>query len=200
MDQINMAPGQDAQRPTVEGAQNTVRVLLAWAGDDPNREGLKDTPARVARAYRELFAGYQDQPRNVLSTTFEEVGGYNDAVLVRDIPFFSHYEHHMLPFRGVAHVAYVPSKRVVGLSKIARLVELYARRLQVQERMTSQIADALEGSLQPYGVAVLVEAEHMCMSMRGVAKIGSKTLTTTFRGVLQTDASLQARIFSNVRG
>ncbi|WP_018902666.1 GTP cyclohydrolase I FolE [Rhizobium sp. 2MFCol3.1] len=200
MDQINMASEQDAQRPTVEDAQNAVRVLLAWAGDDPNREGLKDTPARVARAFRELFSGYQEQPRNVLSTTFEEVGGYNDAVLVRDIPFFSHCEHHILPFRGVAHVAYVPSKRVVGLSKIARLVELYARRLQAQERMTSQIADALEGSLQPYGVAVLVEAEHMCMSMRGVAKIGSKTLTTTFRGVLQTDASLQARIFSNVRG
>jgi len=200
MDQIKMSPEQGAQRPTLEDAQNAVRVLLAWAGDDPNREGLQDTPARVARVYSELFAGYQEQPGDILSTTFEEVGGYSDTVLVRDIPFFSHCEHHMLPFRGVAHVAYVPGNCVVGLSKIARLVELYARRLQIQERMTSQIADALDEWLQPQGVAVLVEAEHMCMSMRGVAKTGVKTLTTTFRGVLQTDASLQARFFSNVRG
>ncbi|MDR7147587.1 GTP cyclohydrolase I FolE [Rhizobium sp. BE258] len=198
MDQIEMAPGQDAHLPTMEDAQNAVRILLAWAGDDHKREGLQDTPARVARAYRELFAGYREQPGNVLSTTFDEVGGYSDAV--RDIPFYSLCEHHMLPFRGVAHVAYVPSNCVVGLSKIARLVELYARRLQIQERMTSQIVDALQERLQPQGVAVLVEAEHMCMSMRGIAKSGSKTLTTTFRGVLRTDASLQARFFSDLRG
>jgi GTP cyclohydrolase I len=200
MDQIEMAPGQDAHLPTVEDAQNAVRTLLAWVGDDPSRAGLQDTPARVARAYRELFAGYREQPGNVLSTTFGEAAGYSDPVLVRDIPFFSLCEHHMLPFRGVAHVAYVPSNCVVGLSKIALLVELYARRLQIQERMTSQIADALQERLQPQGVAVLVEAEHMCMSMRGIAKSGSKTLTTTFRGVLRTDASLQARFFSVVRG
>ncbi len=198
MDQIEMAPGQHAHLPTMEDAQNAVRILLAWAGDDHKREGLQDTPARVARAYRELFAGYREQPGNVLSTTFDEVGGYSDAV--RDIPFYSLCEHHMLPFRGVAHVAYVPSNCVVGLSKIARLVELYARRLQIQERMTIQIVDALQERLQPQGVAVLVEAEHMCMSMRGIAKSGSKTLTTTFRGVLRTDASLQARFFSDLRG
>lgn len=199
MDQIEMAPGQEAHFPTVEDAQNAVRILLAWAGDDHEREGLQDTPARIARAYRELFAGYREQPGNVLSTTFDGVGGYSDAVLARDIPFYSLCEHHMLPFRGVAHVAYVPSSCVVGLSKIARLVELYARRLQIQERMTSQIVDALQERLQPQGVAVLVEAEHMCMSMRGIAKSGSKTLTTTFRGVLRTDASLQARFFNDLR-
>ena len=197
MDQIEMAPGQDAHLQIVDDAQNAVRILLAWAGDDHKREGLHDTPARVARAYRELFAGYREQPGNVLSTTFDEVGDYSDAV--RDILFYSLCEH-MLPFRGVAHVAYVPSNCVVGLSKIARLVELYARRLQIQERMTSQIVDALQERLQPQGVAVLVEAEHMCMSMRGIAKSGSKTLTTTFRGVLRTDASIQARFFSDVRG
>ena len=199
MDQINFSPERDAQRPSVEEAENAVRVLLAWAGDDPNREGLQDTPARVAQAYSELFTGYEEQPSDILSKTFKEVGGYRDAVLVRDIRFFSHCEHHMLPFRGVAHVAYVPGNCVVGLSKIARLVELYARRLQIQERMTSQIADALDELLQPQGVAVLVEAEQMCMSMRGVAKSGSKTMTTTFRGFLGIDASLQARFFSNVR-
>jgi GTP cyclohydrolase I len=199
MDQVKTATAQSSEQPTMEDAQNAVRILLAWAGDDPNREGLQDTPARVARAYRELFAGYQEQPGNILSTTFEDVGGYSDVVLVRDIPFFSHCEHHMLPFRGVAHVAYVPAARVVGLSKVARLVEMYARRLQIQERMTSQIADALDVSLQPRGVAVLVEAEHMCMSMRGVAKSGSVTLTTAFKGVFHTEAALQARFFSNVR-
>jgi len=200
MDQIEMAPGQDAHLQIVDDAQNAVRILLAWAGDDHKREGLHDTPARVARAYRELFAGYREQPGSVPSTTFEEVGGYSDAVLMRDIPFYSLCEHHMLPFRGVAHVAYVPSNCVVGLSKIGRLVELYARRLQIQERITSQIADAPQERLQPQGVAVFVEAEHMCMSMRGIAKSGSKTLTTTFRGVLRTDTSLQARFFSDLRG
>lgn len=199
MDQIEMAPGQDAHLPTVEDAQNAVRTLLAWAGDDPNREGLQDTPARVARAYLELFAGYREEPGNVLSTTFEEVGGYSDAVLVRDIPFFSLCEHHMLPFRGVAHVAYVPSNCVVGLSKIARLVELYARRLQIQERMTSQIADALQERLQPQGVAVLVEAEHMCMSMRGIAKSGSRLLQQR-SGSFANRRFTQARFFSDVRG
>lgn len=200
MDQVKAAAVPCSQTPTIEEAENAVRALLAWAGDDPGQEGLKDTPARVARAYRELFAGYHLEPDAVLNTTFEEVSGYSDAVLVRDIPFHSHCEHHMLPFRGVAHVAYVPSARVVGLSKIARLVEMFARRLRVQERMTSQISKALEVSLKPKGVAVVVEAEHMCMSMRGIAKSGSLTLTTSFKGVFETDTALQARFFTNTRG
>src|SRR5690606_27355704 len=153
-------------RPSRADAEAAVRTLIAWAGDDPSREGLLETPGRVARAYEEFYAGYGEQPDRVLDRVFREVGGYDDIVLVRDIPFASHCEHHMVPFVGKAHIAYLPHDGVVGLSKLARLVEIYARRLQTQENLTAQIVDALNERLNPRGVAVLLEAEHMCMSMR----------------------------------
>ncbi|KGE00596.1 MULTISPECIES: GTP cyclohydrolase I FolE [Rhizobium/Agrobacterium group] len=186
-------------RPTQQEAEEAIRVLLRWAGDDPAREGLLDTPKRVAVAYRELFAGYEQSPEEVLGRTFEEVSGYDDIVLVRDIPFFSHCEHHMLPIVGKAHIAYLPSGRVLGLSKIARVVEIFGRRLQTQENMTAQIASAIEEHLKPRGVAVMIEAEHMCMEMRGVQKQGSQTMTTTFTGEFKTNAAEQARFFTLVR-
>ncbi|MCM2292874.1 GTP cyclohydrolase I FolE [Allorhizobium sp. BGMRC 0089] len=187
-------------RPTREEAEDAVRTLLRWAGDDPTREGLLDTPKRVAKAYGELFGGYHANVEDVLGTTFEEVGGYNDIVLVRDIAFFSHCEHHMLPVIGKAHVAYLPSGRVVGLSKIARLVDVFARRLQTQETMTAQIAETLHNSLKPRGVAVMLEAEHMCMAMRGIRVSGSTTLTTTFTGEFKDNAAEQVRFMTMVRG
>lgn len=200
MDAIVKKLSQGAVRPSREEAEEAVRVLLRWAGDNPDREGLLDTPKRVVKAYSELFAGYDADIDEVLGTTFEEVAGYDDIVLVRDISFFSHCEHHMLPVIGKAHVAYLPAGRVLGLSKIARVVEVFARRLQTQEAMTAQIATAINSSLSPHGVAVFVEAEHMCMAMRGVQKSGSTTLTTTFTGVFKDNASEQARFMSMVRG
>lgn len=191
---------QPAPRPTQEEAEAAVRVLLAYAGDDPDREGLVDTPRRVAKAYRELFAGYFEDAGEILDRVFEEVDGYDDMVLVRDIPFSSHCEHHMVPFVGRAHIAYYPSEGVVGLSKLARLVDMYARRLQTQEAMTAQIVEAIETHLKPRGVAVFVEAEHMCMSMRGVRKQGAKTITTSFTGVFRDDPAEQVRFMSMARG
>lgn len=185
-------------RPTQAEAEDAVRVLLRWAGDNPEREGLLDTPKRVAKSYRELFSGYQLEASDVLGTTFEEVGGYDDMILVRDIPFHSHCEHHMVPIVGKAHVAYLPSGRVLGLSKIARVVEIYGRRLQTQETMTAQISQALETSLKPRGVAVMIDAEHMCMSMRGVQKQGSTTLTTSFTGEFKSEPAHQARFMTMV--
>ncbi len=185
-------------RPTQAEAEDAVRVLLRWAGDNPNREGLLDTPKRVAKSYRELFSGYDLDASDVLGTTFEEVGGYDDIILVRDIPFHSHCEHHMVPIVGKAHVAYLPAGRVLGLSKIARVVEIYGRRLQTQETMTAQIATAIETTLKPRGVAVLIDAEHMCMSMRGVRKQGSTTLTTSFTGAFKTEPAHQARFMTMV--
>lgn len=166
-----------------------VRTLLdSIVGEDSSREGLEDTPARVARMYEEIFAGYKQDPNQILSTTFE--ADSDDLVLVRDIQFWSHCEHHMVPFVGVAHVAYIPnrSRRVVGLSKIARLVDCYARRLQIQERLTTQIADAIDACLEPYGIAVIIEAEHMCMTMRGVRRPGTKTVTSHMRGIFKEEA------------
>ncbi len=182
--------------PSREEAEAAVRTLLAYAGDDPAREGLIDTPQRVAKAYRELFAGYQQDAGEILSRVFEEVEGYDDMVLVRDIPFASHCEHHMVPFVGKAHVAYFPSEGVVGLSKLARLVDMYARRFQTQEAMTAQIVEAIETHLKPRGVAVYVEAEHMCMSMRGVSKQGASTVTTRFTGVFRDDPAEQVRFLT----
>ncbi|WP_159951189.1 GTP cyclohydrolase I FolE [Rhizobium sp. 18065] len=199
MDAIVKKLTAEAPRPTREEAEQAVRTLLLWAGDDPEREGLQDTPARVAKAYGELFSGYGADIEEVLGRTFEEVGGYDDMVLVRDIPFFSHCEHHMLPVIGKAHVAYLPKGRVLGLSKIARVVDVFGRRLQTQENMTAQIAHAIEGTLKPRGVAVFIEAEHMCMAMRGVQKSGSTTLTTTFTGAFKDNAADQARFMSMVR-
>ncbi|WP_064713643.1 GTP cyclohydrolase I FolE [Rhizobium bangladeshense] len=192
-------PNRDSDRPSQQEAEEAVCVLLRWAGDDPTREGLIETPARVAKAYRELFAGYDMAPEDVLGRTFEEVAGYDDMVLVKDIPFYSHCEHHMVPIIGKAHVAYMPDGRVLGLSKIARVVEIYGRRLQTQETMTAQVARAIDDTLQPRGVAVMIEAEHMCMAMRGVQKQGSTTLTTTFTGTFKTEAADQARFMSMVR-
>ncbi|TWB19458.1 GTP cyclohydrolase I [Rhizobium sp. ERR 922] len=190
----------DSERPSQQEAEDAIRVLLRWAGDDPRREGLLDTPARVAKAYRELFGGYELNPEDVLGRTFEEVSGYDDIVLERDIPFYSHCEHHMVPIIGKAHVAYLPSGRVLGLSKIARVVDIFARRLQTQEAMTAQIANAIDESLRPRGVAVMIDAEHMCMSMRGIKKQGSSTLTMTFTGAFKADPAEQARFMSLVRG
>ncbi|MFS8051301.1 GTP cyclohydrolase I FolE [Rhizobium sp. BR 317] len=186
-------------RPSQKEAEDAVRVLLRWAGDDPQREGLLDTPTRVAKAYRELFSGYDLNPEDVLGRTFEEVSGYDDMVLVRDIPFFSHCEHHVVPIIGKAHVAYLPNGRVLGLSKIARVVEIFGRRLQTQEAMTAQIANAIDDSLRPRGVAVMLDAEHMCMAMRGVQKQGSSTLTTTFTGAFKADPAEQVRFMTMVR-
>lgn len=185
-------------RPTQEEAEQAVRTLLRWAGDNPGREGLIDTPTRVVRAYRELFRGYEQDGEEILSKVFEEVEGYDDMVLVKDIAFASHCEHHMVPFVGKAHIAYFPSNGVVGLSKLARVVEVYARRLQTQETMTAQIADAIETALKPRGIAVLVEAEHMCMSMRGVQKQGASTMTSRFTGLF-TKPDEQARFFTMIR-
>ena len=189
-----------AVRPSREEAEAAVRVLLRWAGDNPSREGLLDTPKRVVKAYEELFKGYQQDAEAQLSTIFEEVEGYDDMVLVKDIPFTSHCEHHMVPFVGKAHVAYFPAEGVVGLSKLARVVEVFARRLQTQETMTAQITDTIDNALKPRGIAVLIEAEHMCMSMRGVQKQGASTITTRFTGVFRDDPAEQARFFSMVRG
>ena len=190
----------DTKRPSQKEAEEAVRTLLRYIGDDPDREGLKDTPRRVVKSYSELYGGYTHDPEEVLGRTFEEVAGYDDIVLVRDIPFFSHCEHHMVPIIGKAHVAYLPDGRVLGLSKIARTIDIFARRLQTQETMTAQIANAIAEILQPKGVAVLIEADHMCMAMRGVQKIGSSTMTTTFTGTFKHDPREQARFMSMLRG
>jgi GTP cyclohydrolase IA len=186
-------------RPTREEAEAAVRTLIRWAGDDPSREGLLDTPKRVAKAYRELYRGYEEDAEELLATVFEDVEGYGDMVLVRDIPFHSHCEHHMVPFFGHAHIAYFPLKGVVGLSKLARVVDVYARRMQTQETMTAQITDAIDSALAPRGVAVMIEAEHMCMSMRGVMKAGSSTVTTLFTGVFKDEPAEQVRFFTQLR-
>jgi GTP cyclohydrolase IA len=189
----------DDIRPSRQEAEEAVRTLLRWAGEDPKREGLRDTPARVAKAYGELFEGYDQSPDDILSRTFEEVGGYNDPVLLKDIPFFSHCEHHMVPFFGTAHIAYQPSGRVLGLSKIARLIDVYARRLQTQEALTAQIAKSLDEVVRPRGVAVMIEAEHMCMIMRGIRKHGAKTVTMNFTGLFEQDPGEQARFMTLIR-
>ncbi|HEY8567261.1 MAG TPA: GTP cyclohydrolase I FolE [Beijerinckiaceae bacterium] len=187
-------------KPTREEAEAAVRTLIRWAGDDPDREGLLDTPKRVAKAYGELFGGYGQDPKDVLDRVFQDVEGYGDIVLVRDISFHTHCEHHMVPFFGRAHIAYYPSQGVVGLSKLARLVDLYARRLQTQESMTAQIAEAMDEILKPRGVAVMLEAEHLCMAMRGIQKQGAQTITTQFTGVFKDEPAEQVRFLTLVRG
>ena len=177
------------KRPTREEAEAAVRTLIRWAGDNPEREGLLETPKRVVKAYEELFGGYAKDPADILAKTFQEVAGYDDMVLVKDIPFHTHCEHHMVPFFGVAHIAYYPAEGVVGLSKLARVVDAFARRLQTQETMTAQIVGAIDEALKPRGIAVLIEAEHMCMSMRGIRKPGSRTLTSAVRGGMHHPAT-----------
>ena len=189
-----------AQRPSREEAEAAVRTLIAWAGDNPEREGLLDTPKRVVKAYDEFFQGYKMNSGEVLDKVFEEVAGYDDMVLVRDISFSSHCEHHMVPFVGSAHVAYYPSEGVVGLSKLARIVDVFAKRLQTQETMTAQIVEAIDEALHPRGIAVLLDAEHMCMSMRGVQKQGASTITTRFTGIFRDDPAEQARFMSMLQG
>ena len=197
---VRAAPEPALPRPSRDEVAAAVRTLIAFAGDDPNREGLLDTPARVVKAYEELFRGYRECPADVLERTFSEIGTYNDLVLIRDIPFYSHCEHHMAPFVGKAHIGYMPVEKVVGLSKIARLIDVYARRLQTQERLTSQVATAIDEILKPSGVAVMLEAEHMCMAMRGVQKPGVATVTTQFTGLFRDDTNEQVRFITLVRG
>jgi GTP cyclohydrolase I len=186
-------------RPTQEEAEAAVRTLIEWAGDDPDREGLLDTPARVARAYRELFAGYEADPREYLERTFEEVGGYDELVVLRDIRVVSFCEHHMLPFLGRAHVGYLPSDRVVGISKLARVVNGFARRLQIQEKLTAEIAEAIQDILKPRGVGVVIVSEHSCMTMRGVNTPGSRLTTSRLLGVVRDDPRTRQEFLELVR-
>jgi GTP cyclohydrolase I len=184
---------------TREQAEAAVRTLMEWIGEDPNREGLRGTPGRVARAYQELFSGYNENPKEILQRTFEEVDGYDEMVVLRDIRFASHCEHHILPIIGRAHVAYLPSHRVIGISKLARIVDIYARRLQIQEKLTVQIADTINEVLRPKGVAVVVEASHECMTTRGVRKSGVSMVTSRMTGDFRSEASTR-REFLNIIG
>jgi len=172
-------------KPTRKEAEDAVKTLISWAGDDPTREGLIETPKRVVKSYEEFYDGYGQDPAEILSKVFEEIEGYDEIVLVKDILLESHCEHHMVPILGKAHVAYLPDKRVVGLSKLARVVDLYAKRLQTQETMTAQIADTINDVLKPKGVAVVIDAEHQCMSSRGVSKKGTSTVTSRMLGVFR---------------
>jgi GTP cyclohydrolase I len=175
------------ERPAREEAEKAVHTLLLWAGDDPDREGLIDTPARVAKAYEEWFAGYNEDPESYLSRTFEEVEGYDEMVVLRDIRFESHCEHHLAPIIGRAHIGYLPNKKVIGISKLARVVEAYARRLQVQEKLNAQIANCIQNVLEPKGVAVVIEATHQCMTTRGVHKTGVTLVTSSMLGAFRQD-------------
>ncbi len=190
---------QSKQRPTQEQAEAAVRTLIEWAGDDPDREGLLDTPARVARSYKELFSGYETDPREYLERTFDEVGGYDELVVLRDIRVVSFCEHHMLPFLGKAHVGYLPSNRVVGISKLARVVHGFARRLQIQEKLTAEIAGAIQDILHPKGVGVVIVSEHSCMTMRGVNTPGSRLTTSHLLGEVRDDPRTRQEFLEFVR-
>lgn len=184
---LKKTDNQGNQKPTQTEAEAAVKTLILWAGDDPSREGLLDTPKRVVKAYKEFFRGYDEDPREILSRTFEEVCGYDEMVVLRDIPFESHCEHHMAPIIGRVHVGYLPDKKVVGISKLARVVETYAKRLQVQEKMTVQIADCIQEVLAPLGVGVIIQATHECMSTRGVHAHGVSMVTSRMVGAFRTD-------------
>ena len=179
--------------PTREEAEEAVRVLIRWAGDDPNREGLQDTASRVVRSYEEFFAGYHDDPVQMLSRVFEEVEGYDDMIMLRDIRMVSHCEHHMVPIIGTATIAYLPDRRVVGISKLARVIDSFAKRLQTQETMTAQIAQTIQSVLEPRGVALSIDAAHQCMTTRGVQKDGVTMITTRFTGIFEEDRDLRER-------
>jgi len=191
-----------SNRPSREQAEEAVRTLIRWAGDDPNRPGMRGTPARVARAYEEWFAGYAEDPREYLNRTFEEIAGYDEMVVLRDIPFESHCEHHMAPIIGRAHIGYLPRNRVVGISKLARLVDVYAKRFQIQEKMTAEIAGCLTSVLKPFGVGVVVEAAHQCMTTRGVHKRGVTMVTSQMLGVFRKRLETRQEFLSaiNLRG
>ena len=195
---IDTGAAAGAARPTRAEAEEAIRTLLRWAGDDPAREGLRDTPERVVRAYEEWFAGYDEDPIELLKRTFEEVGGYDEIVLLRDIRFTSHCEHHMAPIIGRVHIGYLPDRRVVGISKLARLVEVYAKRLQIQERLTAEIADSLEAVLKPQGVAVVVEASHECMTTRGVRQADVRMVTSRMLGVFRDNPATRHEFLSAV--
>ncbi len=190
----------DKHRPSREQAEDAVRTLLAWAGEDPAREGLVDTPRRVVEAYGDWFSGYEIDPDEYMGRTFEEVGGYDEMVVLRDIQFESHCEHHMAPIIGRAHVGYLPDGRVVGISKLARVVDAYARRFQVQEKMTAQIADCIQRALAPRGVGVVIEATHECMTTRGVHKRGVAMTTSKMLGAFRDDARTRAEFLEFIRG
>src|SRR6056300_643576 len=198
-EQISATNKSEVMRPSRAEAEAAVETLLRWAGDDPGREGLIDTPARVARAYEEFFSGYADNPEEMLARTFEEVEGYDDMVMLRDIALQSHCEHHMVPILGVAHIAYLPDRRVVGISKLARVLDSFAHRLQTQETLTAQVADCIQTALQPRGVAVLIDAQHQCMTTRGVHKPDVSMVTTSFTGAFQDDRDLRDRFLGEAR-
>ena len=192
------ANSEPPARPDRASAEEAVRTLIRWAGDDPNREGLLDTPARVARAYEEFFAGYLKDPVEILSRTFSEVEGYDEMIVMNDIRFESHCEHHMAPIIGKVHIAYLPDRRVVGISKLARLVDIYAKRLQIQEKMTVQIADTLNDVLQPKGVAVVIDASHQCMTTRGVHKPGTSLVTSRMLGAFRLDSATRREFLAMI--
>jgi GTP cyclohydrolase I len=193
-------PATTVRRPSREEAEGAVRTLLMWAGDDPDREGLVDTPARVVRAYEEFFAGYEQDPVELLARTFEETDGYDEMVVLRDIRMESHCEHHVVPIIGRAHVAYLPHKRVVGISKLARVVDLYAKRLQIQEKLTAQIANTINDVLEPKGVAVVIEAAHQCMTTRGIHKPGVAMVTSRMLGAFREDPRTRREFLAMIRG
>ena len=196
---IASQPETAEHRPSREDAEKAVELLLRWAGDDPSREGLVDTPARVVRAYEEFFSGYQEDPEDMLTRTFEEVEGYDDMVMLRGIDLQSHCEHHMVPILGQAHIAYLPDRRVVGISKLARVLDSFGRRLQTQETMTAQVANAIQNALKPKGVAILVDAKHQCMTTRGVKKPNVSMVTTRFTGHFKDNAELRDRFYQHIK-
>lgn len=196
---VKSASFGSANKPSREEAEEAVRVLLRWAGENPAREGLLDTPKRVTKAYEEFFKGYAQDAHAVLSKTFEDIQGFDDMVLVKDIEFVSHCEHHMVPIIGKAHVAYWPDKKVVGISKLARIVDIYSKRLVSQETMTKQIVNTIDEALSPLGAAVMIDANHQCMSIRGVSKLHSSTTTSMFSGVFKTDLDVQRRFMEMIK-
>ena len=194
----NPVDENETKRPSRAEAEAAVRTLIRWAGDNPAREGLLDTPGRVVRSFEEFYTGYQLDPTDLLSRTFEETGGYDEPIVLREIRFESHCEHHMVPIIGCAHIGYLPDKRVIGISKLARVVDAFAKRLQIQEKMTAQIANAIDGVLKPKGVAVVIEASHQCMTTRGVHKSGVGMVTSRMLGVLRDDPTTRREFLSMI--
>jgi len=191
---------EELKKPSREEAMDAVRTLISWAGDDPEREGLIETPKRVVKAYEEFFAGYAEDPVKVLGKTFEDVKGYDDIVFLRDINIETHCEHHMVPILGKAHVAYLPKNKVVGISKLARVIEIFAKRLQTQETMTMQILNTIDDTLDPYGTAIMIDAKHQCMTTRGINKPNVSTVTTKFSGSFSNDTDLRQRFMQLTKG
>lgn len=183
-------------KPSRKQAEEAVKILIKWAGDNPEREGLLETPKRVVNSYKEFFSGYDSKPEQILSKTFDEVEGYDEMVIVRDISIESHCEHHMVPFIGIAHIGYIPNKRIVGISKLARIADVFAKRLQTQEIMTAQIADTINEVLKPKGVAVVIDAQHQCMTTRGTHKTGSSTITSRMLGLFRTNSNTRSEFMT----